>query len=132
MTTKMELDRVLLEKVEALYFNLEELFYELAETKKFELTPYVTKRLYDILMKYNNVKTELAKTYKIENISRTIKYDPLEPMLSLIIDALTLVQSLHQELLNGNIDMETLFVLDNIMSRIQRTILFFHYFHFIL
>ena len=48
MTTKMELDRVLLEKVEALYFNLEELFYELAETKKFELTPYVTKRLYDI------------------------------------------------------------------------------------
>jgi len=48
MKTKMELDRVLLEKVEALYFNLEELFYELADTKKFELTSYVTKRLYDI------------------------------------------------------------------------------------
>jgi len=127
----MELDRVLLEKVEALYFNLEELFYELAETKN-ELTPYVTKRLYDIVLKYNNAKTELAKTYKLENISRDIKYDPLEPMLSLIIDALTLVRSLYQELLNGNIDMETLFVLDNTMSRIQRTILFFHYFHFAL
>jgi len=131
VTTKMELDRVLLEKVEALYFNLEELFYELAETKN-ELTPYVTKRLYDIVLKYNNAKTELAKTYKLENISRDIKYDPLEPMLSLIIDALTLVRSLYQELLNGNIDMETLFVLDNTMSRIQRTILFFHYFHFAL
>ena len=127
----MELDRVLLEKVEALYFNLEELFYELAETKN-ELTPYVTKRLYDIVLKYNNAKTELAKTYKLENISRDIKYDPLEPMLSLIIDALTLVRSLYQELLNGNIDIETLFVLDNTMSRIQRTILFFHYFHFAL
>ena len=127
----MELDRVLLEKVEALYFNLEELFYELAETKN-ELTPYVTKRLYDIVLKYNNAKTELAKTYKLENISRDIKYDPLEPMLSLIIDALTLVRSLYQELLNGNVDMETLFVLDNTMSRIQRTILFFHYFHFAL
>ena len=127
----MELDRVLLEKVEALYFNLEELFYELAETKN-ELTPYVTKRLYDIVLKYNNAKTELAKTYKLENISRDIKYDPLEPMLSLIIDALTLVRSLYQELLNGNIDMETLFVLDNTMSRIQRTILFFHYFNFVI
>jgi hypothetical protein len=118
----MELDKVLLEKVDALYFDLEELFYELAETKKFELTPYITKRLYDILLKYNNVKTELAKTYKIENIPRTVKYDPLEPMLSLIIDALTLVQSFYYKLLNGNIDMETLFAIDNIMSRIQRTI----------
>ena len=128
----MELDRVLLEKVEALYFDIEELFYELAEIKKFEPTPYITKRLYDILTKYNNVKTELAKTYRIENTSRNVKYDPLEPMLSLIICALTLVQSLYQELLNGNIDMETLFVLDNIMSRIQRTILFFHYFNFVI
>jgi|GEM_PF-1877203 len=132
MTTKMESDRVLLDKVGDLYFNLEELFYELAETKKFELTPYITKRLYDILMKYNNVKTELAKTYKIENISSTVKYDQLEPILSLIINALTLVQSLYQELLNGNIDIETLFVLDNLMSKIQRTILFSHYFHFVL
>ena len=128
----MESDRVLLDKVGDLYFNLEELFYELAETKKFKLTPYITKRLYDILMKYNNVKTELAKTYKIENISSTVKYDQLEPILSLIINALTLVQSLYQELLNGNIDIETLFVLDNLMSKIQRTILFSHYFHFVL
>jgi len=131
MRTKMELDRALLEKAEALYFNLEELFYELAEIKKFELTPYVTKRLYDILMKYNNMKTELAKTYQIEIKSRTTKYDPLVPMFHLIIDALTLVQSLYHELLNGNIDIETLSVLDNIMSRIQRTILFFHYFRFV-
>jgi len=132
MRTKMELDRALLEKVETLYFNLEELFYELAETKKFELTPYVTKRLYDILMKYNNMKTELAKTYQVEIKPRTTKYDPLVPMFHLIIDALTLVQSLYQELLNGDIDIETLSVLDNIMSRIQRTILFFHYFNFVI
>ena len=132
MKTKTEQDKQLLEKVEFLYFSLEELFYELSETKKFELTPYVTKRLYDILMKYNNVKTELTKTYQVDVKSRTIKYDPLVPMFHLIIDALTLVQSFHQELLNGNIDIETIFVLDNIMSRIQRTILFFHYFNFVI
>jgi hypothetical protein len=132
MRAKIEQNKQLLEKVEFLYFSLEELFYELAEAKKFELTPYVTKRLYDILMKYNNVKTELTKTYQVDVKSRTIKYDPLVPMFHLIIDALTLVQSFHQELLNGNIDIETIFVLDNIMSRIQRTILFFHYFNFVI
>jgi hypothetical protein len=130
MITSIEQNKQLLEAVELLYFTLEDLFYELAETKNFELTPYVVKRLYDILTKYNNVKTELEKTYQIEHISRTTKCDPLISMFHLIIDALTMVQLFYQEILNGKIDMETLFVLDNIMSRIQRTILFFHYFNF--
>jgi len=128
----MEQNTLLIEKVENLYCSLEDLFYELAETKKFELTPYTTKRLYDILMKYNDVKIELTKTYNIESLSRTIKYDLLTSMFSLIIDALTLVFSLYHELLDGDIDVETLFVLDNIISRIQRTILFFQYFNFVL
>ena len=125
-------NKLLLEKVDALYFSLEELFYNLVGHKKFSITPYVAKRMYSILAKYNDVKTELIKTYQIEKQSRIIKYDPLEPMFNLIIDALTLTQTLYQELLNENIDVETLFVLDNIMSRIQRTILFFHYFKFVI
>jgi len=132
MRVELKQDSALLEKVETLYFNLEELFYEFAETKIFELTPQVVKKLYYILTLYNDVKTELTKTYKIDILPRNIEYVPLTPMFSLIIDALTLVQSLYQELLNDNIDIETLFVLDNTMSRIQRTILFFHYFHFAL
>jgi len=125
-------NKLLLEKVDALYFSLEELFYNLVGHKKISLTPYVAKRMYSILAKYNDVKTELIKTYQIEKQSRIIKYDPLEPMFNLIIDALTLTQTLYQELLNENIDVETLFVLDNIMSRIQRTMLFFHYFKFVI
>ena len=132
MRVELKQDSALLEKVETLYFNLEELFYEFAETKIFELTPQVVKKLYYILTLYNDVKTELTKTYKIDILPRNIEYVPLTPIFSLIIDALTLVQSLYQELLNDNIDIETLFVLDNTMSRIQRTILFFHYFHFAL
>jgi len=133
MNIKIEQDSQILEKIESLYFNIEQLFYELDETKKFELTPYIAKRLYDILAKYNDVKTELIKTYNEKTISRNIKYDQLTPMFHLIIDALTLSQSLYHELLlNNSVDIETMFVLDNVMSRIQRTILFFHYFNFVL
>jgi len=132
MRVELKQDSALLEKVETLYFNLEELFYEFAETKIFELTPQVVKKLYYILTLYNDVKTELTKTYKIDILPRNIEYVPLTPIFSLIIDALTLVQSFYQELLNDNIDIETLFVLDNTMSRIQRTILFFHYFNFVI
>ena len=120
----------LIEKVDNLYFNLEELFHELDETKKFELTPQVTKRLYNIITLYNDLKTELTKTYKID-LPRKTKDDPLTTMFSLIVDALTLVRSLYHGILNNSIDAETLSTLDNIMSRIERTILFSYYFKFI-
>ena len=132
MKIKIEQSSLLLKKVELLYFDIEELFYQLDETKKFELTPLVAKKLYNILTIYNDIKTELIKTYQICILQKNIEYDPLTPMFSLIIDALTLVQSLYHGLLNDNIDIETLTLLDNIMSRIQRTILFFHYFKFVL
>jgi len=132
--TKMEQNKQLLEKVELLYFSLEELFYESAETNKFELTQQVTKKLYEILTKYKEFKTELVETYKVEIMPRSvkIKYDPLSPMFTLIAEALTLVQSIHHGLLSNNLDMETISVFDDIMSRIERTILFYRYFNIIL
>jgi len=132
MKTEIEQSNILLEKMELLYFSLEDLFYELDETKKIELTQQVTKKLYDILSLYKDFKIEFTKTYNIEILLRDTKYDPLEPMFNLIIDASILAYSIYQELLNDNIDKETLFILDNIMSRIQRTILFFHYFRFVI
>jgi len=120
----------LIEKLGKLYLTIEELFHELSETKKFELTPQFVRKLYDALTLYNDMKTELTNTYGV-NLQENTKYDPLEPMFHLIIDSLMLVQSLYYELLlSENTDVSTLFVLDNIMSRIQRTILFYHYFHF--
>jgi len=131
MRRKIDQNILLRDRVGVLYFNLEELFHELAESKKFELTPQVTKKLYDILTLYNELKIELIKTHKVE-IPTNTKDDPLTPIFSLIIDALTLVRSLYHGLLNNSINVETLFILDNIMSRIQRTILFFNYFNFVM
>jgi len=134
MKIKIEQNKQLLDKVDALHFDLEVLFYDLSETKKFELTPQVTKKLYEILTKYKEFKTELIETYKVEIIPRSVKvkYDPLSPMFSLITEALTLSQSIHHGMLSNNLDMETISSLDNIMDRIERTILFYHYFNFIL
>ena len=133
MKVEIEQNSLLQEKLGELYFSLEELFYEFVEIKKFELTPQVVRRLYNILSLYNDIKTELANAYKIDLQKEDSKYDPLTPIFNLIIEAITLVQSLYYNLLNNNvIDIETLSVLKNIMSRIQRTILFFHYFNFVI
>jgi hypothetical protein len=49
MKVEIEQNSLLQEKLGELYFSLEELFYEFAEIKKFELTPQVVRRLYNIL-----------------------------------------------------------------------------------
>ncbi|MFP3257162.1 MAG: hypothetical protein RXO36_05135 [Candidatus Nanopusillus acidilobi] len=91
--------------------------------------------MHDILTLYKDFKTELTKVCQVETYQldqpRNSKDDPLTPVFSLITDALILVRSLYQELLNGDIDTETMFILDNIMSRIERTILFSYYFNYI-
>jgi len=134
MKINIEQNKSLLDKAEALHFDLEVLFYDLFETNKLELTLQVTKKLYEILTKYKEFKTEIIETYKVEIMPRSIKvkYDPLSPMFSLITEALTLSQSIHHGLLSNSLDMETISSLDDIMSRIERTILFYHYFNFML
>jgi len=94
----------------------------------------VTKRLYDILTKYKEFKTELIETYKVEIMPRSVKvkYDQLSPMFTLITEALTMAQSIHHGLLSNSLDVETMSAFDDIMSRIERTILFSHYFNIIL
>jgi len=100
--------------------------------KPFELTPYIVRKLNNMLMLYNDTKTELMKTYPIESLHRSMEHDSPASIYSFLIDAIILMQLLCLEIVKGNIDIETLSLLDKTMNKIQGTLLFFYYFNLVI